>query len=163
MRGHKRCRSHRAAPRRRRGRDAELGPRGAGAPPGNLNALKHGRYSHPLLLSDLDRMAVAIVQQPDDLALQIGQAILSIQDRISDPFLALVAVRSLLPRLIDRVADLLLTAELEVALQPLSPAVRDLCIQKIKHLAAHESSQARLLAIRKIKKRVQNNHRNRDR
>jgi hypothetical protein len=39
IRGHTHCRSH---------RDAELGPRGAGAPPGNLNALKTGQDAHPL-------------------------------------------------------------------------------------------------------------------
>ena len=50
MPGSDKCRSH---------RDRELGPRGAGAPPANQNAHKHGFYSKFLTETDLLAMATA--------------------------------------------------------------------------------------------------------
>ena len=61
MRGHTHCRAH---------RDDELGPRGAGAPSGNLNALKHGHHAQPLPLPDVKHLARQIIEQegtPDEI------------------------------------------------------------------------------------------------
>jgi hypothetical protein len=62
MRDHIRCRSHRGSSSVEVRRDAEPGSRSVGAPDGNLNALKHGRYSNPLSESDLERLVVVATQ-----------------------------------------------------------------------------------------------------
>jgi len=143
MRGHARCRAH---------RDAELGPRGAGAPPGNLNALQHGAYARPLPAPDFERLVAAVIEQPDDLPLHIGLAVRSIQARTGDLFLSLVALRTLLSHLADRVADRLFSAELQAALRSLPLPARD-CVQAtIEQYAARRCPEERLLLLRKIKK-----------
>jgi hypothetical protein len=148
MRDRARCRTH---------RDAELGPRGAGAPSGNLNALRHGAYARPLPAPDFERLVAAVIEQPDDLPLQIGLAIRSIQARTADLFLSLVALRALLSLLTDRVAGRLFSAELQAALLALPPPARD-CVQAtIEQYAARRCPEERLLLLRKIKKCNGNN------
>ena len=116
MRGHTLCRVH---------RDAELGPRGAGAPAGNLNALRTGAHSHPLSPAELDDLARHIVDDPPGLPVRLGQALQAIQARVDDPLLVLLALRRVLPDLIARVAARTLDAELRAYLAPLPPGVRD--------------------------------------
>jgi hypothetical protein len=144
MRDHTRCRAH---------RDAELGPRGAGAPRHNLNALKHGQHSDPLPETDFQRLVVTAVERPDDLALQVGLAVRLIQDRTGDSFLTLVALRRLLSRLVDSVAGALFTTELRETLQPLSPSVRERLQERIERLAVPKRPEDSLLLLRSIKKR----------
>jgi hypothetical protein len=108
MRDRARCRAH---------RDAELGPRGAGAPPGNLNALRHGVYARPLPAPDFERLVAEVIEQPDDLPLRIALAIRAIQARTGDLFLTLIALRTLLSHLTNRVAGHLFSAELQAALR----------------------------------------------
>jgi len=112
MRGQARCRVH---------RDDELGPRGAGAPPGNLNALKHGHHSHPLSQPDLERLADQVLQSPDDLPYQVGLAAQSLHARAPGPFATLLALRLLLDELADLVAARLLVSELQALLDVLPP------------------------------------------
>jgi hypothetical protein len=144
MHGHTRCRAH---------LDAELGPRGAGAPLHNLNALKHGQHSDPLPEPDFQCLVVTAVERPDDLALQVGLAVRRIQDRTGDPFLTLVALRRLLSRLVDGVADALFTAELCETLRPLPPSVRERLQERIERLAVHKRPEDNLLLLRSIRKR----------
>lgn len=144
MRGHERCRPH---------RDRELGSRGAGAPPANLNALQHGAFAHPLAPSDLGRLAVAAIQQPGDLAHHLGLAVRAIQARVSDPFLTLVALRSLLSELTSLVAATLFSAELNAALQPFPPLMHDRIRALIEQIVSHKKPEEQLLFLRKIQKR----------
>ncbi|UCC63907.1 MAG: hypothetical protein JSV36_02270 [Anaerolineae bacterium] len=147
MRGHSRCRAH---------RDAELGPRGAGAPPANLNALRHGAHSHPLSSADLGALARHIVDEPDDLAYWVGLALYDIQVRLDgrrggarDPWLPLLALRRLLPQLIARVAALLLDRELDDFFAPLPPRAR-LAFRAAVERAAPDDPERQLLILRQI-------------
>jgi hypothetical protein len=141
MRGRARCRPH---------LDAELGPRGAGAPSGNLNALRHGAVARPLPAPDFERLLAAVVERPDDLPLQVALALRSIQARTGDLFLSLVALRALLAHLIDRVAGRLFSGELQAALRSLSPPARDCLQAAIALCAARLRPEERLLLLRKI-------------
>ena len=154
MREHHRCRSH---------RDAELAPRGAGAPLGNLNALQHGRYSHPLPLPELARLAEIAAHQPDDLPLHIALAVRSIHTRTGNVFLTLFALRRLLSQLTPLLATTLFAAELDDLLQPLPPQPRSRAQALIERLTSGLHPERRLLALRQIKKRHRNNCRDRDR
>jgi hypothetical protein len=113
MRGHTRCRPH---------RDAELGPRGAGAPPGNLNALRTGENAHPLSPDDLGQLAQSILRTPDQLPHHLDRTIQSIHRRYRDPVKTLLALQALVPVLLSRVADDLFVAELHALRQQLPPA-----------------------------------------
>ena len=150
MRGHTRCRAH---------RDAELGPRGAGAPRGNLNALKHGRHSHPLPPPDIARLACHITEQPDDLPLQIGLAVQSLQARAGDPLMTLIALRRLLSQLTPMVATRLFTSELQPFLQNLPPSLRGKVQAVIDKSVPQDSPEKKVLLLRNLRKQLveQNN------
>ena len=134
------CRAH---------RDAELGPRGAGAPPANLNALKHGHYSHPLPLPDLEHLADHLVERPDDLPLRIGLAVQSLQHRARDPLMTLIALRRLLSQLITIVAVRLFTSELRAFLQDLPLPLRGRVLAAVQKSVPSDSPEKKLLLLRK--------------
>jgi hypothetical protein len=97
---------------------------------GNLNALKHGRHSHPLPLPDLERLAAdAIAGEPGDFACRIDRALRALQartgwrDASGDPFLTLVALRRLFSQLTALVAGKLFDAELQAAMGSLPRSV----------------------------------------
>ena len=98
-------------------RDAELGPRGAGAPQGNLNALVHGRYSNPLPPPDLERLVAVALDRPDDLPLEIGLAVRSIHARTACTLLTVHALCRLLSHVAARLSARLLRAELRAKLR----------------------------------------------
>lgn len=83
----------------------------------------------------------------------MGLAVRRIQDRTGDSFLTLVAIRKLLSRLVDSVADALFTAELCETLQPLPLSVRERLQERIERLAVHKRSEDTLLLLRSIKKK----------
>jgi hypothetical protein len=140
MRGHTLCRVH---------RDPELDPRGAGAPPGNLNALRHGAHSHPLSAAELSDLAQRIVEAEDDLPYQVGMVVQSIQARVGDPLLALMALRRVLPALIAGVAALIFDAELRAYLAPLAPQVRA-CLREIIERNLPGGPEQRLQFLRQL-------------
>ena len=154
MRDHARCRAH---------LDAELEPRGAGAPLHNLNALKHGRYSNPLSESDLERLVVVATQQPDDLAYHIALLVRAIQDRIGDPsseaeipgirnFRTLLVVNRVLTKLIDRLASTLLRTEIAETLSALPPGVRERVQAELETLTSRTSPTRALALFEKVRK-----------
>jgi hypothetical protein len=112
MRGHTHCRSH---------RDSDLGPRGAGAPPGNLNALRTGRHTHPLTPDELGQLVHAILHAPEKLPHHLDLTIHSIHRRVQDPVKTLLALHSLVPTLLSRLADELFIAELHALRHQLPP------------------------------------------
>jgi hypothetical protein len=156
MRDHPHCRSH---------RDHELGPRRAGAPDGNLNALsersgdpesaegRHAGYSDGLPEPDLARLAAVAVgsKAEEDLPLQFGLALRTIQRRTKDPFLALLALDRVLDGLIDRVATQLLHRELSEALAPIPPLEREGLQNNIERLAARDSPRRALIVLRRLR------------
>jgi hypothetical protein len=145
MRDHTRCRAH---------RDAELGPRGVGAPFGNLNALKHGRYSHPFSSSDLESLATALVERSGDLSSHLHLAIQSIQARTDDPMMTLVALRALISQLTRVVAAWLFIAEFQALLQALPPPRRLKLMAVIVKAVSGRSPERRLLFIRNVRKQL---------
>jgi hypothetical protein len=69
-----------------------------------------------------------------------------------DLHLSLVALRTLLSHLVDRVAGRLFSAELQAALHPLPPPERD-CVQAaIEGCAARRRPEERLMMLRKVRK-----------
>jgi len=155
MRGHTRCRAH---------RDAELGSRGAGAPPGNLNALKHGHHAHPLPPPNLEDLARRILEQPDDAPLQIGLAAQSVHARTGDLLMTLIALRRLLDQLIHRVAVQVFASELHAFLSPLPLDLRNRLRDMIHKSVPPDRPEMKVLLLRNLKKQLpeQNNYRNRD-
>ncbi len=107
MRGHNRCRSH---------RDKELGPRGAGAPVGNLNAFKSGKYADLPALPTLSKLAISIARDPEHLPEQIAQLTLDIQGRSGNPAKVLSILSRILPNLIPHIHESTFYIELERAL-----------------------------------------------
>jgi len=145
MHGHTLCRAH---------RDAELGPRGAGAPQGNLNALKHGRHAHPLPPPDLENLALCTVEQPEQFPLQLGLAAQSIQARTGDPFGLLVALHRLLSQLIPLVAARLFESELHALSHQIPPPAYTRIQTLIHHTIPHDRPARKLLLLRTLKKQL---------
>jgi hypothetical protein len=115
MRGHTRCRAH---------RDREMGPRGAGAPPRNLNALKTGQNAHPLSQVDLRALARHIARRPDQLPYHVGLAAHSLQARAADPYRALLALHTALSDLLPLLAAEQFTVQVTAFLPQLPPSQR---------------------------------------
>jgi hypothetical protein len=153
MRGHGRCRAH---------RDDELGPRGAGAPSHNLNALKHGRHSRPLSQPDLERLADQILEAPGDLPYRLGLAAQSLQVRTPDPLATLLALRRLLSQLANLVAGRLVAAELRAVLDALPPELRGRTAARIAGSAPRRSPVETLFFLRRVRKQLpeQNDYQN---
>jgi len=104
MRSHHLCRSH---------RDHDLGPRGAGAPKGNLNAFKTGEYATLPVLPAISRLGLDIARDPEHLPEQIAQLTLEIHGRSGDPIKTLEILRRIFPNLIPHVADSTFLVELQ--------------------------------------------------
>jgi hypothetical protein len=180
MRGHERCRSH---------LDAQRGPRRAGAPLANLNALRTGEHSQPLSLPEREQLVAEVIAHPDTLPLHLARAVSSVHARTGDPFLTLVALRCLLAQLIPLLAACLFRVELRAYLYAAArrlmpadesqaaggeqdavsalgaasvhPLLRDVQTV-IERKTARQAPEERLLLLRKII-RHRNNYRNRDR
>jgi hypothetical protein len=120
MRGHTHCRPH-LVPSSELELGTTLGPRGAGAPPGNLNALRTGQHAQPISPDDLDQIVHDIVRAPDRLPHHLDLTIQSIHRRCQDPVKTLLALQALVPTLLSRVADDLFITELHVLRQQLPP------------------------------------------
>lgn len=110
MRGHTHCRSH---------RDGELGLRNAGAPPRNLNAVKHAGYSSVLPAAQRLLLAEQIIRRPDDLISHLGPVIHSLQRRTGDPIKNVAALSNLLAHLVSCMLSLQLEIEIEEFLRSL--------------------------------------------
>ena len=129
MRGHTHCRSH---------RDHELGARGGGAPPGNLNAVKSGRHAHPLPPADLRHWAHQLTGYPQLLPKWLGQVADSLQSRTGgDPYRTLVALRSALSHLTSHVAADLFKTEMAALLAQLTSSQRDQFLRSIRICYGH--------------------------
>ncbi|HSG18172.1 MAG TPA: hypothetical protein VLE70_17890 [Anaerolineae bacterium] len=131
MRGRVHCRPH---------LDHELGPRGAGAPRGNLNAFKTGANINPFSKAQIQRIAHSLAQDPDrfqehlvdlvkDLSLRVGDgygahdANSPAHPDILPPALkALIALDVVLHQLISLLAEDLFTAEMDDILKEHPPA-----------------------------------------
>jgi hypothetical protein len=139
MRGHTRCRSH---------RDRELGPRGGGAPPGNLNALKTGEHAHPLSPNDLRLVASQVVRQPHQLPDHLDLIVRSIHSRTSDPYNTLVALRAALSDLMPQVAVALFKTELDAQLRRIPPSQRGPLLRAVNKRLRCRTPEAALLSLR---------------
>jgi hypothetical protein len=115
MRGHTHCRSH---------RDAELGPRGAGAPAANLNALKTGQHAHPFDPASPDHLTRQLASDPQQLPAYLERAIASIHARTGHPLQTLIATRAALAQLLPLVAQNLFAAGLQDLLRHIPPQRR---------------------------------------
>jgi hypothetical protein len=151
MRGHTHCRSH---------RDRELGPRGGGAPPANLNALKTGDHAHPLSPTDLNQLAAQLVREPDSLPAILDGVVRSVHSRAPDPYCCLAALRVAVIGLREWVAAHLLTTEAQDWLLQLPPSQRASALQALQWLrylhpdAALSSLRALMIEFEKRQEQV---------
>jgi hypothetical protein len=143
MRGHTHCRPH---------LDAVLGPRGAGAPPGNLNALRTGHHAQPLSPDELDQLVQAILRAPHQLPHHLDRTIQSIHRRCQEPVKTLLALQALLPAILSRVADDLFIVELHAFRQQLPPARQSQFEIEIWRHALQLSPVRKLELIRKLQR-----------
>ena len=152
MRGRTRCRPH---------LDGELGPRCAGPPQGNLNALRHGRYSQPLTTSALERLVAEIIEHPDDIHHAIASVTQAVQARNGDAYQTLLVLRELFKQLAPLFAGHLFVAQVKAFLQSIPEAHRESVLTIIQRSTAGLTVEDRLLFLEKISQ-VWNDYRYRD-
>jgi hypothetical protein len=140
MRTHTHCRSH---------RDRELGPRGGGAPAGNLNALRTGDHAHPLSPATLSQLAAQLVGEPDSLPVILDGVVRSVHRRAPDPYSGLAALRVAITGLRGWVAAHLLTTEAEAWLLQLPPSHRASALQALQR-RRHLHPDAALRSLRAL-------------
>jgi hypothetical protein len=104
MRGRLMCRSH---------LDHELGPRGAGAPTGNLNALTDGFATLPLAPATASRLAQDIVRDPDNYLYLIVDVLRESRRSTINPLRSLAFLKSLIDQLQPVIAHHTFTREAE--------------------------------------------------
>ena len=146
MRGHTHCRAH---------RDDELGPRGAGAPPRNLNALKTGDHLQPLPLPELLDLAYQIVLQPDETPYHLGRAAQSYHQRTRNPVKTILAVRGLLTKLAPAVGEQLFAIELEALLRQLAPSRRHRVQATLWKQSLHLGPTEKLVLLRTVARKME--------
>jgi len=139
MRGDVRCRAH---------RDAELGPRGGGAPTGNLNAIKTGAGAHPLGQSAIDRLAYQLVRDPDSLPDLLAGLARDLRSRTHDLGKTLIALSATLRYLVPSVATVHLVAEIDALLLQVPPEKRPKLQAFLWKQALHLSPEQRLTMLR---------------
>jgi len=100
------------------------GPHNGGAPKGNFNALKSGRYANPLPPAELKNLALQLAGDPDSLPQHIDFAVRSIQGRTSSSLHTLILLTRFLNQLLPYLADIAFTADLESFIQGLPPNMR---------------------------------------
>jgi hypothetical protein len=126
MRGRVHCRPH---------LDHELGPRGAGAPRGNLNAFKTGANINPFSKPQIRRLAHSLVQDPDHLRDHLVDLVEDIHTRISTqsparpdtipPALtATLLINNVTQQLISVLSEEIFAAEMDRILSRTPPAER---------------------------------------
>jgi len=151
MRGYDECRSH---------LDPVLGPRGAGAPAGNLNALKTGEHINPASTAQLRRLAHQIVQQPDDFDQHISAHVDDLYTRVGYGAPGLRAIRTIIAlqettdKLIPFLADALFVAEVEFIAALVPRQHRVPFKHRVWELLAPYSPLNRLIAIVQYKNSV---------
>lgn len=146
MHGHTHCRAH---------RDAELGPRGAGAPLRNLNALKTGDYLQPLPLPELLDLAHQIVLQPDETPYLLGRAAQSYHQRTRNPVKTILTLRGLLAKLAPTVGEELFAVELETLLRQLAPSRRHRVQATLWKQTLHLGPVEKLVLIRTVSRKME--------
>ena len=85
------CRSH---------LDPILGPRQAGPPKGNTNALKTGRYAFPVPKDKLDKLAFDLAQDPDRLPIFLAHQFKILHEGTGDVFKAFILYYRFLQQLL---------------------------------------------------------------
>lgn len=144
MRGYDECRSH---------LDPLLGPRGGGAPRGNLNALKTGEHINPASSTQLRRLAHDIVQQPENVDQLLIDHVNELYAKVGygtavpRALRTVIALRETVEKLIPYLADAFFFAELEFHAQHCPPDQRASFKNEIWSICAPLSPQNRLRAI----------------
>ena len=152
MRGRELCRPH---------LDPILGPRGAGAPKGNLNAIKTGSAAHfnPDKLKDL---AQCIIDDSHHYHRRLLQYLEQVARPPADPVKSLVVLRSLIETLIPIVAENLFTGETDELILSypvhIRPSIQVLIwraflpLPPLKRLLKFRKMRDQLLAKRRLRK-----------
>ena len=134
------CRSH---------MDHILGPHRAGAPKGNLNAVKTGRFAQPAWRTQFSQ-AESAQPNPHQAAEILSGHITRIQDRTGDAYLTLLLLARLTEQLLPLVADHRFHLELSRFLNSLPPASRPSMEKTVWKYAAPYNPFDRLTLLRGI-------------
>ena len=152
MRGRTRCRTH---------LHHVLGPGLAGPPRGNLNAVRHARYSFPLSPDDVDAIVCRLRDAPAAFPEEIGALLQSLYDRTADPFSALCVLYRILPDLGRQLAVACFESELPAYLESEPDATRSRVEAVFRNMMARTSPERGLLFLRRQIHR-KNDRRNRE-
>ena len=173
MRGRFLCRSH---------LNHTLGPTGAGAPAGNLNAYKTGAHINPLSKTQIKRLAHQLAENPDHFLPTVNQLVQDLYHRgrpLRDPARSrsdkevivpqnvktLLALQAVLKHLTDYLAINLFTPELAQLVDHFPPSERPELQSTLWRTLLPLPPVERLLAIRKVNSQLekmpkgQNKHR----
>jgi hypothetical protein len=144
MRGYDLCRSH---------LDPVLGSRGAGAPPGNLNAIKTGEYANPTGYGALKRLAEQIAGDPDSFLDTMTAHIDNLHRRVGygqalpRSLRSIIALNQTIQDLIPHLTNVLFVEELDYQAQEFPPEERSTFKHNIWTILAPLSPQQRLIAL----------------
>ena len=145
MRDHDLCRPH---------LDHVLGSRGAGAPMGNLNALKTGAGLNPLTVDQTRAIAHRLAEDPELLEEELVHLIRIFHRHrgsstvVPRTLRTLLALQAVLKPLTDAHADILFDAELEIATSRFPAHARPEVRRRLWQVALRHSALNRLLQLR---------------
>jgi hypothetical protein len=158
MRGYDLCRSH---------LDPTLGPRGAGAPYGNLNAIKTGEHINPTGYAALKRLANQIANDPDSFHDLITAHIDDLYNRVGygqalpRSLRTIIALQHTMKQLIPHLTNVLFIKELDCLAQSSPPEDRAAVKHDIWALLAPYSPRQRLMALVEARRRDEERDRRR--
>jgi hypothetical protein len=137
-------------------RDHELGPRGAGAPLGNLNAWKHHHHVAPNTLKLIQRAAYDLYENPDKLQEHISKFVeffynFRDSDELPHTLMVVACLKVVLEVLVDAYADVCFQAEMDEILSFLAPHDRAAARQRLWEIAVLHSPLNRVSQLRKAK------------
>jgi len=141
------CRSH---------RDHELGPRGAGAPYGNLNAWKHHQHVSPDTARLIRRIAYDLYQHPEKLQDHIAHLVdyfynHGLSEDVPRTLKAIACLNIVFELLEDTHADVCFHAEMDEILSHLPPDRRPGVQRRLWEIALKHGPFNRVLQIRKAR------------
>jgi len=114
MRGRDLCRAH---------LDSELGPRGVGAPKGNLNSLKNASTSR-FNPGELKELAQQIIDDPHSYHHYLLQYLEQVGRPPADPLKSLIVLRSMIETLLPVIAENLFAVEANELIQRFPDSAR---------------------------------------
>ncbi|MGD2079344.1 MAG: hypothetical protein PVH18_13250 [Chloroflexota bacterium] len=137
-------------------RDHELGPRGGGAPPGNLNAWKHHKHVSPDTARRIRRIAYDLHQHPEKLHDHIAHLVdyfynHGVSEDLPRTLKAIACLKIVFECLEEAHADVCFHADMDEILSSLPPERRPGAQRRLWQIALKHGPFDRAWQIRKAK------------